>query len=266
MICLTTAGFASIATEAQWKNNVAGIRAQEVKAIESIPPMDQRKARAVIIFGTSLTDAAIYKSDYSPAHFPSIQLVILTGKQGERTPIEDLVPVIRRVHPDLVLIEANLLGRPVEDPPFIRRLRHLERAALAWTWHLGANRDGCAGIMRKKSAKAGNTGENYQRWYGPGHLRLDRLPVLLELMADGIQAGVLDLPRATELETAAPNMVTFRKDLSAALTEKGITLWTFPGYWPIDYFCDMAHLDHDGAAVFDKLFSDRLRQALDLSQ
>ena len=267
-ICLAAAGLASIVTEARWNDYVAGVRVQEVQAIESIPPLSQRKRRAVIIFGTSLTEAAMQHGEFLPTHFPpSIQLLTLTGQLGERTPIEDLVPVIRRVHPDLVLLEMNLLRVPYEDPPLIRRLRHLERAALAWTSHGGAaDQYGCVGVLRKKSTKVGNIGATYQRWNAPGRLHLDRLPILLDLQAEGIQTGVLDLPRATELEAAAPNLVTFRKTMNAALAEKNVTLWSFPGYWPTDYFCDMAHLDHDGAVVFDKMLSDRLLQALDLPQ
>ncbi|HEX3065192.1 MAG TPA: hypothetical protein VHQ39_06905 [Dongiaceae bacterium] len=268
VLALAAAGLASIAAEANWKDYVAGVRAREVQAIESIPPVGERKGRAVIIFGTSLTEAAVQHGDFLPTHFPSsIQLVILTGQLGERTPIEDLVPVIRRVHPDLVLIEVNLMRLPFVDPPLMRRLRHLERAAFSWMWHAGADQDGCIGVVRRKSAKVGNIGEKYQRWNAPRRrLQLDRLPVLLDLQADGIQVGVLDLPRATELEVAAPNLASSRKTMGAALAEKDITFWAFPGYWPADYFCDLSHLDHDGAIVFDKLFSDRLRQALDLSQ
>lgn len=267
-IGLAAAGLASIVTEAHWNDYVAEVRAREVQAIESIPPLGQRKRRAVVIFGTSLTEAAMQHGEFLPTHFPSsIQLVTLTGQLGERTPIEDLEPVLRRVHPDLVLIEINLLRVPYEDPPLIRRLRHLERAALAWTSRGGAaDQDGCVGVLRKKSAKAGNIAATYQRWNAPGRLHLDRLPILLDLQADGIQTGVLDLPRATELEIAAPNLVTFRRTMNAALAEKNVTLWSFPAYWPTDYFCDMAHLDHDGAVIFDKMFSDRLLQALDLAQ
>jgi hypothetical protein len=84
------------------------------------------------------------------------------------------------------------------------------------------------------------------------------------LQAAGIQVGVLDMPRAAELEAAAPNLLTFRDRMRAALGAKGVELWTATGEWPTELFCDMSHLDHDGAVLFDRWLSGRLRQALNL--
>ena len=43
-------------------------------------------------------------------------------------------------------------------------------------------------------------------------------------------------------------------------------MWSAPGYWPVDYFCDLSHLNYDGALVFHKWLVGRLEQALNLPQ
>lgn len=271
----TGAAIASHFVEADWNAQIAVTRAQEVQTVESIPPLGQRKGPAVIIFGTSLVEAATLRAGLQQEFPPSVQIIVFVGKLGARTPIEDLVPVMRKAHPDLVLIETNSMLVPGEDPDYLRRLRHLELALSLW--FRGAKlRPGpatpaakhmvpsCSGLVLRKSADVGNVASDYRGWYNI--LYLDRLPALLELQAAGIRVGVLDMPRAAELEAAAPNLVTFRNRMNQALGERGVEMWIAPDVWPADLFCDLSHLNHDGAILFDRWLSGRLRQALNLPQ
>ncbi len=50
------------------------------------------------------------------------------------------------------------------------------------------------------------------------------------------------------------------------MAKHGVAMWIAPGNWPADLFCDMSHLNHDGAVLFDRWFSNRLKQALNLPQ
>lgn len=273
LLVLAASVIASHFVEARYSAVTAGVRDSEVRAIESIPPVGQRKIPAVIVFGSSLIEAAAMRAGLKEQFPSSFQLVILTGQLGSRAPIEDLMPVIRKVHPDLVLIEANLIHRPEDDPAFIRKLRHLEQAVFSRFRRRDDNPGAppgspasCAGLVQRKSAGVGDMVEQYRRLFPTHHLLMDRFPLLLDLQADGIQVGVLDMPRAAELEAAAPNLVGYRDALSAAMTKHGIAMWIAPGDWPADLFCDMSHLNHDGAILFDKWFSSRLKQSLNLPQ
>lgn len=273
LLVLAASVTASHFVEARYNAITAGVRASEVEAIEGIPPVGQRKIPAVVVFGSSLIEAATMRAGLKEQFPSTFQLVVLIGELGSRTPIEDLMPVIRKTHPDLVLIEANLIHRPEEDPDFGRRVRHLEQAVFSRFRRRDGNPDApsgppqsCAGLVQRKSADVGDMVAQYQRLFPTHHLLIDRLPLLLDLQADGIQVGVLDMPRAAELEAAAPNLVGFRDALSAAMAKHGVAMWIAPGNWPADLFCDMSHLNHDGAVLFDRWFSNRLKQALNLPQ
>jgi hypothetical protein len=265
------AAVASHAVEKVWSYREAETRASEIQIIESIPPVGQRKMPAVIIFGTSRIEAVTLRAGLEH-QFPNVQLIVLIGAFGSRAPIEDLVPVMQKAHPDLVLIEIGSMRRADADPPLMRRMRHLQLAAAIALGVAGRNPStdatslppSCDGLVLRKSAEVGNVADDYRRWFR--HPQLDRLPVLLELQAAGIQVGVLDMPRAAELEAAAPNLVTFRTTMGAALAGRGVAMWSAPGIWPADLFCDLSHLNHDGALLFDKWLSERLRQALNLPQ
>ena len=271
VLLIILAGFAAFAiasgfAEERWNADIASSLAAEVQTIESIPPEGKRTARAVVIIGTSLIRAATSNPGQPDTFPPSIQLMVITGRSGTTASVEDLIPALLRAHPDLVLLEANLLRRPpTDDSPFlVRRARHVQWALLTDNDHFWA--PACPGLVGRKSAKAGGTNEQYQAQFASSNSNPDRLPLLVELKAGGIQVGVLDMPRSTELETAAPNLLMWRNIISTAAAKQGVAMWSAPGYWPVDYFCDLAHLNSEGAVVFSKWLASRLEQALNLSQ
>jgi hypothetical protein len=270
LLALAGTAVASHFVEADWNARETAMRSWEVETIESIPPLAQRKTPVVIIFGTSLIEAATLRAGLQDKLPASVKTIVFIGTFGSRAPIEDLVPVMRKAHPDLVLIEIESMRRPDDDPPLIRKLRHLELAVsngfqgVGRGTHLVYFPKSCIGLVKRKSADVGNIVDDYRRWFHEP--QLDRLPVLLDLQAAGIQVGVLDMPRAAELEAAAPNLLTYRTRMREALGAKGVELWSAEGQWPADLFCDMSHLDHDGAVLFDKWLSGRLGQALNLPQ
>jgi hypothetical protein len=101
----------------------------------------------------------------------------------------------------------------------------------------------------------------YQTWFDPQQMTLDRLPALAALREEGFAVSVLQFPRASDLERAAPNLVAWREGEAALLKSHDIGVWAPPVHLPGTYYCDFSHLNRAGALIFDDWFIGRLKQA-----
>jgi hypothetical protein len=225
-----------------------------------------RKKPVVAIIGTSLIRAALQSVGASVSNLPdSVSVVVLSGGAENVAWFNALVPALHRAHPDLVLLEANLMRAPDGPPPELdRRIHHIEWDFF-WRAPTAAGHPACEGMIERRSPKAAAVAAYYQDAFNPEWIRLDRLPVMEDLKADGIFVGVLDMPRSVVLEDAAPNLRAWRESVASQISAKGISFWHAPGEWLPDQFCDMAHLNTEGAAVFDKWLGDQLRQIFHLA-
>jgi hypothetical protein len=219
----------------------------------------------VVIVGTSLTRAALQMAGAPLDKYPaSMKLVVLAGDNRKADWFEGLVPALHRAHPDLILLEPRLLtviGAPAELP---NRVQNLLRVILP-SARLNRAPPVCQGLILRQSPKVAGTGEVYQWVFDPQRIRLDRLPLLEGLRTEGIEVGIIDYPRAAELEAAAPNLLLWRVAMQKRLAEKGFFFWHPPGDWPAVDFCDMAHFNHEGAVLFSDWLSAQLKQKFALT-
>ncbi len=253
-----------------WADRKAESRLQvaiqgQVTTLDRVPPPALRQGPVVVIVGTSLIHAALQMAGTPLDKFPaSMKLVVLSGDNRKAEWFDGLVPALRRAHPDLILFEPRVLFAIGQEPGLPGRVHNLLLAILP-PGHWKGPPPVCQGLILRRSPAVAGTGKVYQWVYDPARLRLDRLPVLESLRAEGIEVGVLDLPRARELEAAAPNMALWHIELTKRLMAKGFSLWSPPGEWPAVDFCDMAHLNHAGALLFDDWLSAQLKQKFALT-
>ncbi len=230
-----------------------------VATLDAIPPPGSRPKPVVGVLGTSLIRAALLMDGGPLNRMPGgIQLIVIPIDRLEAEYFDGLVPALHRSRPDLLLIESELLH---VAPPLAKRRNRVEHLlrALRW-WKRSAAAPACEGLTLRKSAKASDLGKTYQGIFAS--FTLDRLPVLEDLRSSGIAVAVLDMPRAAELEAAAPSIVAWGTTMSAQLKAAGFALWRAPGDWVADEFCDMAHLNAQGAQAFAGWFGPRLAEAL----
>ncbi len=233
-----------------------------VATIDAIPPPGSRPRPAVVIVGSSLIRAALLMDGGPLSRMPAgIQLIVIPIDRLQAEYFDGLVPALHRARPDLILIEAALLhiaGRPAARRD---RVEHLLRA-LRW-WKRDEAAPACQGLTLRKSPKASDLGKMYQGIFA--HFTLDRLSVLQDFRSSGIAVAVLDMPHAAELEAAAPSILGWENSMSAQLAAAEFAVWRAPGPWVADEFCDMAHLNAEGAWAFAGWFGPRLAEALHVS-
>ncbi len=269
LFTLTLCGLAlfSIYVEMKWEAFDGRIIASEVDRIAEIPLPAVRTKPVVAIIGTSLIRAALESAGASVSNLPDgVSVVVLSGGGENAAWFNALIPALHRAHPDLVLVEANLMRAPDGPPPELdRRIHHIEWE-LFWRAPAAAGHPVCEGMIERRSPKAAAIAAYYQNVFNPEWIRLDRLPVMQDLKADGISVAVLDMPRSVMLEDAAPNMRAWRDSVASQISAKGISFWHAPGEWLPEQFCDLAHLNAEGAVIFDEWLGDQLRQIFHLAR
>jgi hypothetical protein len=172
-----------------------------------------------------------------------------------------LLPALRRLHPDLVVVDSELLRAEGTDYSFADRLRELLQKF--WTPTPSATTVDCNGFpVRPLTA---TYAKGYQEWFNPKWITLDRLPALAALKGEGIAVDILQIPRSAALEKAAPNLIMWRKAEAAVVEEQGIGVLTPTGKWPDADCCDHSHLNLGGAAQFDTWFTERMKQTFNLA-
>jgi hypothetical protein len=233
---------------------------RQIASLDKLPKPDARKAPVVVVLGHSLIWAALQRDPAQRRTVAGTDLVVLTADFKHPHWFEALLPALRRLHPDLLVVDSELLGIEITVPTFGERVNFLMRTI--WPPKAQAA-TGCPDLARKPITSA--TVNHYQGWFNPKAMELDRLPTLAALKSEGIAVDVLQMPRSDALELAAPNLIEWRKAEAALVENQGIGVWTPSGDWPEADYCDHAHMSLAGAAQFNAWFGERLTRTFNLS-
>src|SRR5262249_32860898 len=163
-----------------------------------------------------------------------VRLVVLTTDVKHVRWFEALLPALRRLHPDLLLVDSGLLRMPVTPYTLADRLGYLRRKIWHPTSSVWVGRD-C--WFHAPEPITSVLVVMYQAWFDPKTMSLDRLPALASLKGEGIAVGVLQMPRSDDLERKAPNLIAWRGAEAILLEEQGIEAWYPPGGWPDAAYC-----------------------------
>ncbi len=188
-----------------------------------------------------------------------VNLLVLIGDFPHGDWFEMLLPALRRLRPDLLLVDSGLLREPDLRRPLPKRLQHL----LGFIWQRPPPvivAPECRSLPVVEAITP-RFAANYQAWFNPQQMTLSRLAVLAALREEGFTIDVLQMPRASDLEQAAPNLAAWREGEAALLNNHGIGVWTSPVHLPGTYYCDFSHFNRAGALIFDDWFIGRLTQA-----
>jgi hypothetical protein len=261
-VILCAAALFSGYAEKKVEKDKADFISSMVATIGGIPPPGSRTKPVVVVVGSSLIRAALLMDGGPLNKMPAgTQLIVFSVDRLQPEYFDGLVPALHRSRPDLLLIEAALLHATPFQAGRRDRVEHLLRA-LRW-WKRSTAAPVCEGLTLRKSVKASDLGRMYQDVFSS--FTLDRLADLEDFRSDGIAVAVLDMPHARELEAAAPSIVNWQTKMSAQLSAAGFDVWRAPGPWLADEFCDMAHLNAEGAQAFAAWFGPRLAEAVHVS-
>jgi hypothetical protein len=234
----------------------------QIDRLDRLPRPGARSSPIVIVLGNSLVWAALQRDGILGNEPPvPVNLLVLTADFQRGNWFETLLPALRRLHPDLLLVDSDLLRVPDLRRPLAKRLRHL--LDLMWQRSPPATlAPECRGLGVVEAITPKVTA-GYQGGFDPQQMMLSRLPILVALREAGYAVDVLQIPRATDLERAVPNLVAWGEGETALLKSQGIGVWAPPVHLPGAYYCDFSHFNRAGALIFDDWFVGRLKQAFD---
>jgi hypothetical protein len=230
----------------------------QIASLDELPKPGVRDAPIVVVLGHSLVWAALLRDGTAQRKIAAgVDLVVMTGELKHPHWFEALLPALRRLHPDLLVVGAELLRTEGTDLSLTDRLRLLTQKIWPPKPPATATAD-CNGFPGKPLTTI--SAKEYQDWFDPTWISLDRLPALAALKDQGIVVDVLQIPRSDDLEAAAPNLIMWRKAEAAVVEKQGIGVLTPTGEWPDADYCDHTHLNMAGAAQFDTWFTERMKQ------
>ncbi len=255
--------FVSLRDDEKRQERYAAAVRDQIASLDELPIPGARDAPIVVVLGHSLVWAALLRDGTAQRKIAAgVDLVVMTGELKHPHWFEALLPALRRLHPDLLVVDSELLRIEGTDLSLTDRLRHLMQKIWPPKPPVTATAD-CIGFPREPLSATFT--KRYQEWFNPKWMSLDRLPALAALKGEGIAVDVLQMPRSGALDGAAPNLIMWRKAEAAMVEEQGIGILTPTGEWPDADYCDHTHLNLAGAAQFDTWFTERLKQAFNLA-
>lgn len=238
---------------------------REQRLVESLPPFDARRGPLAIFIGSSLIHHAIDDPIPFEKQIAADAKVLVFHLDDPRTAwIEKILPIAERARPDLLLVQYEILEPPIGEQTsgFRDSIVFIAKAMRRGVDFVPVKSvaEQCARKRTFREAFA-----DYDEVEISRTPTLAPLPVLERLRRNGVRVVILSLPRAEELESEQPVLARWRTQTVSALQARGFEVWTPPGKWKSDSFCDFAHLNSKGRARFDPWLAAKIRQELDLA-
>lgn len=232
--------------------------------LADLPPPRKRKGPIIFLVGSSLLhEAAASTVELGRRISPDAKVVIYARPSAPAAWVSRILPVLARAHPDLIVLEHDLVSPFFEDQNFgfmdslyfaVSMLRHgTAYAPRDDGWRV------CWG--RRKSLPEALQKFSAIRVSDPASLT--ELTTIKELRQQGIRVVIIGMPRAREFEEARPDLRRWRKQIEAAMRAEGFAVWIPPSEWTRDDFCDYSHLNDRGRVRFEPWFASRIVQELD---
>ncbi|MBI3675248.1 MAG: hypothetical protein HY243_01350 [Proteobacteria bacterium] len=268
-LCLLSlvVGFGTIEwAQAVWLEGVDAHIAQQSRLVEAMSPPERRQGPLVIFVGSSRIHHAMADPMSFGKEIGANAKVLLFHLDNARSSwVDKIMPIAERAHPDLLLVQYEILEPPQGEPNFgfFRSITMIVNAL-----RNGIDSGAPKSVARQCVSLKKSFGEAVTEYNGisiAATPTLAAMPVLERLRRTGVRVAILDLPRAMELESAQPLLVRWRTQTLSALAARGFAVWRFAGEWKSDNFCDFAHLNERGRARFDPWLAAKIRHELDLS-
>ncbi|HEX3065123.1 MAG TPA: hypothetical protein VHQ39_06560, partial [Dongiaceae bacterium] len=119
--------FVTLRDDRQKQERFAAAAQRQIARLDRLPKPGARKAPVVVVLGHSLVWAALQRDHAQRQTFAGTDLVVLTADFKHPHWFEALLPALRRLRPDLLVVDSELLRVEITDPTFGERVNYLMR-------------------------------------------------------------------------------------------------------------------------------------------
>ncbi|MEH6466926.1 MAG: hypothetical protein V7722_04795 [Porticoccus sp.] len=242
---------------------------------------------AVTVIGSSLVHRAFFNDETMQQKLKAAgvdsQFVRITASSADRTRFEKALPLIADAQPRLVIVELEMLiiDRFVSKRASLMGLRSLQTGlslALQWFkntlfYEVPPRFNGNYGVERNCNKNLiGNESEQaniIDRLHSRFLLLSPQLPThwqgfIASIQASGGRIIFLEMGRSSVATQGLSENYKqeYEQTLKELKTLYPVDLWRFPGPFPLENYCDLAHLNNLGRERFLEWFIPRLGEAL----
>ena len=246
-------------------------RLTEFRALHD--PQDSRALRIVMLGNSRLKNATIDRNMLerlaADRGFERFEQFRLVANWAVFRDFEPLLDELRTLDPDLYVIQLDLLADEMTKTWVVelnyKYLRWLTAGKGAWTWYEPMKEQLDLVCTNESEPEMRATRAETKLIVDPSAAspRMAR-EFIADVTAAGARVLLVSVPKSEPFEriipSVSPTMIATARQI--ANSAPGVTIAAYPNSLPIDHFCDVTHLNREGAAAYSRWLFDRLSQVV----